>query len=149
MPQKSLEDLFWQMSGDVILISRDQLASSKKLRGRFWEPKTDLLEDNAYFVLKCELAGVNPTEVGIIYLPDRHSLLLHGVRREMSMPGSKNIGCHLLEIYYGEFEREIQLPEQPIEAEQIQAHMKNGILYVLVPKARIKVRHVRVTIHEA
>jgi len=146
MARRSLEEWFWQVGGDVLVITSSPNATSAGRR--FWEPKVDLFEDQSSFVVKVELAGVNPQELQIVYLPDRHSVLLRGVRRDDHPTGASQRHVHQLEIYYGEFEREVNLPDAPVEPDKMLAHYRGGFLYVLVPKASLRVRHTRVTIHE-
>lgn len=105
------------------------------LRKSFWIPNMDLTEGPDNLVLKAELAGVRVEDVQLIYIPERHSISLRGFRRD-DPADSISTGIHQLEIYYGEFEREISLPECSVESKGIKATLKNGFLTVVVPKAR-------------
>lgn len=116
---------------------------------KFWQPPTDLFEDERFFIVRSELAGVHSGDIQIVYLPDRHSLLIRGVRQEEDLPGAEKRGCHQLEIYFGEFEREIELPKVPVEPLEIKAQFRSGFLYVLAPKATQRMRHVHMTITRA
>lgn len=146
MRRGGLEDWFWQVSGDVLVI---QSVSGRAGASRqFWTPSADLYEDESHFVVKVELAGVAPGQLQIAYLPDRHSLLVRGVRTEDDPTHTVKQQVHQLEIYYGEFEREIPIPDKPVEPDRMQAQYRSGFLYVLIPKAKLRVRHTRVTIHE-
>lgn len=115
---------------------------------KFWEPRIDLIEDEGHFYLKVELAGVKAEELQLLYLPDSHSMLIRGVRREEDCFEAHRTGAHQLEIYYGEFEREVPLPDFPIEPSQVRSQVKNGFLYVLMPKAKTIFRHTKVSIRE-
>lgn len=148
MSRRNLEDWFWQVGGDVLVVER-VAPKGRSLRRKFWEPKADLFEDDRHFILRCELAGVRPEEIQIAYLPDRHAMYIAGTRHDEELPGAEKKGCHHLEIYFGEFERLVPLPDTPIVAEGVRAHYRTGILHVLVPKSRVRVRHVRMTITEA
>src|SRR5205807_2443275 len=98
---------------------------------KFWEPKVDVLEDVSNIILKAELSGVRGEDIQLIYVPERHSVLLRGVRKEEDFPDSSRTGIYQLEIYYGEFEREIKLPEIPVEPNNIRAHYRSGFLIVV------------------
>ncbi len=113
-----------------------------------WQPCIDLFETQREFILKAELAGVEPEHVQVAYVPGRHSLLLRGVRQEIDPSSEERSSIHQLEIYYGEFEREISLPQTPVEPERMRAQFRNGILYVGLPKATLRVTHTRITIRK-
>lgn len=103
---------------------------------RFWEPNVDLIEDERFFILKAELAGVNIDEIHLSYLPDKHAISLKGVRPEVDPEGSQREGIYQLEIFYGDFERTIPLPEIAIDPDNIEAALKDGLLTVFIPKNR-------------
>lgn len=113
-------------------------------RRKFWEPRVDVIEDGSSFLLKAELAGVRGEDIQLIYIPERHSVLLRGVRREEEYSDDGRTGVYQLEIYYGEFEREIKLPEIAVEPDEIKAHYRNGFLNIIVPKAAESKRRLRV-----
>ena len=114
----------------------------------FWQPNVDLLEDQEHYYLKVELAGVRGEDLQLLYLPDRHSMLVKGVRKEERCFDADLTGCYQLEIYYGEFEREVELPDTPIEPSKVKAQFKNGFLFVLVPKAKAAFRHTKISIRK-
>lgn len=95
----------------------------------------DLIEEDRRFLLKAELAGVRAEDISLMYLPERHSIILRGVRPERDFTGDAHVGVHQLEIQYGEFQREIRLPDSRIESDSIRAQYRNGFLLILVPKA--------------
>jgi HSP20 family protein len=147
MPRRKLEDLFWQVSGDVVVVSAGQGLKSAMTR-RFWEPHVDLFEDERHFLIRAELAGIHPQQMQVVYLPDRHSVLVRGVRSDEDVPGFEKKACHQLEIFYGEFEREITLPADPVEPDHIKAQYRSGLLYLLIPKSKARVRHITMTIRK-
>jgi HSP20 family protein len=136
MPKRDVEEWFWQISGDLKLPSEDLSAGRPRIaNARFWEPRIDLVEEGDRFLVKAELAGVRGQDIEILYLADRHALLIRGSRSEGDLSEGVRHEVHQLEIYYGEFQREIRLPsESEIEPEHIRARYKNGFLYVLIPK---------------
>ena len=148
MSRRSLEDWFWQVSGDELIITQT-VELNFRLRRQFWEPKADLFEDDHHFIMRVELAGVRAEDIQIIYVPDKHSLIIRGIRHEDELPGAEKKGCHQLEIYFGEFLREIPLPNIPVEPRSIRATYRSGFLYVLVPKSAHRVQHIRTTVTKA
>jgi len=84
--------------------------------------------------LKAEIAGVRGEEIQLLYLPERHSMLLKGVRIEEDYSDGIRTGIHQLEIFYGEFQREVRLPDTPIDESNVRAQYRNGFLLVMIPK---------------
>lgn len=115
-------------------------------RPRCWQPQVDLIENDDAFHLKAEVAGVPPERIEVLYLPDRHSILVRGVREELDANIGHRTGIHQLEIYYGDFDREVVLPNSPIEPEAISAECAHGILCVRIPKARQPIAYRRITV---
>lgn len=136
MPRRDLDEWFWQVGSDLQRLSEEMHRPRRTLHGRrFWEPKVDLIEyDSNAYMIKAEVAGVRADDIQLLYIAERHSILLRGIRREEDFPDTNRSGCYQLEIFYGEFEREIRLPEGEIEPENIRAQYRNGFLLVVVPK---------------
>ncbi|MCX7801339.1 MAG: Hsp20/alpha crystallin family protein, partial [Fimbriimonadales bacterium] len=88
------------------------------------------------FLLKAEIAGVRGEDIQVTYTPDTRTLTIRGERREETI-GRRGVRCYQLEVYYGEFEREVELPDSPIDSEGIRAQYRNGFLIVFVPKIRV------------
>lgn len=125
----------WILEEGLKRLSDEMLSQGQTVvRRRVWEPRVDLFEDHANFVLKAEIAGVRGEEIQLTYCPETHALSIKGIRHEEAL-GGKGVGCHLLEVYYGEFERSVVLPDVMIDKEGIRAHYRNGFLVVIVPKA--------------
>lgn len=101
---------------------------------RHWEPNVDLIEDQRYLILKAELAGVNIDDIHLAYLPEQHAISLRGIRPESDPEGSCRKGIYQLEIFYGDFERTVPLPEVAIDPAGIEAALKDGLLVVFIPK---------------
>jgi HSP20 family protein len=85
-------------------------------------------EDNE-FILKAEIAGMDPDDVQIEIKDD--VLTVKGMVRSES----EGDGEYLLrEIYQGEFCRSLRLPE-PVEVDKVDAKIENGLLTIHLPKA--------------
>jgi HSP20 family protein len=139
---------FWQVGGDLESLVGGRGVVTRIASRSFWEPRIDLTEDENHYYLKFELSGVHPADVQLLYLPDSHSMLIKGVRKEEEGFDIRPKGCHRLEIYYGEFEREVPLPRSPIEPSKVQAKFSEGFLFVLIPKAKAVFRHTKVSIRK-
>jgi HSP20 family protein len=135
MSRRELDEWFWQVGSELQRLSDEMFRSGPPLTSRrFWEPKIDLLEDASNFLIKAEVAGVRGEDIQLLYVEERHSILLRGVRREEEYPAATRTGIYQLEIYYGDFEREIKLPEIPVEPDGMRAQYRNGFLLIIVPK---------------
>lgn len=112
-------------------------SGTSSLRKSFWVPNIDLTEGPNCFVIKAEISGVRVEDIQLLYIPERHCVLLRGYRREEDNSEIGKTGIHQLEIYYGDFEREISLPDAAVESVGIKATLRNGFLVVTVPKAEL------------
>ena len=148
MTRRNPEVWYWHLGGDLKRLT-GEIGGSRRMGPKgFWQPHIDLLEDRENFYLRVELAGVKGEDLQLLYLPDSHSMLVRGVRKEEECFDAQSTACHQLEIYYGEFEREVELPEPPIEPSKVKAQFKNGFLFVLVPKAKAVFRHTKISIRK-
>jgi len=134
MPRRGVDEWFWtyadlqRLQGEL-LRSRPVVAS-----GTFWEPKVDVIEDERNFIIKAEIAGVRGEDIQLLFLPERHSIVIRGSRLDDggTSPGRK---IHQLEIPFGEFAKEVVLPDVPVDHQNMRAQYRNGFLLVLIPKA--------------
>jgi HSP20 family molecular chaperone IbpA len=60
-------------------------------------------------------------------------VILRGRRNEEDF-GHDRTGAFQLEIYYGDFEREVKLPDVEIVPQGMRATYRNGMLTVVLPK---------------
>lgn len=149
MARQDRDEWQWQIIPGQLILSKPGVSARRSIRSKgLWQPSIDLFETETQFILKAEIAGVEPDRVEILYVPGQHSLLLRGVRDEIDPNNDARTAIHQLEVYYGEFEREVPLPQTPVEPERMRAHYRNGILYVEIPKARVRVTHTRITIRK-
>ena len=135
MARREIDEWFWQVGSDLERISEELMNGRPKLAtGKCWVPKVDVIEESRRLIVKAELAGVRGDGISLLYVPERHSILLRGQRPEQDFSDGNRTGIHQLEILYGEFEREISLPNVAIDSEEIKAQFRNGILLVMIPK---------------
>jgi HSP20 family protein len=122
MPQRGVEEWFWTY-GDLQRLQGELLRSRPVVAsGKCWEPRVDVIEDERNFVIKAEIAGVRGEDIQLLFLPERHSILIRGFRNDDDGPS-------------GEFAREVSLPDVPIDPQNMRAQYKNGFLLVMIPKA--------------
>jgi HSP20 family protein len=135
MPRREVDEWFFQVGNELHRITEELTAGRPRVAsGRAWEPRIDLIEESDRFLLKAEIAGVRGEEIQLLYVPERHSLTLRGNRDEEDYSDGTRTGIHQLEIFYGEFQREVRLPDVPIDPTQIRAQYRNGFLLVMIPK---------------
>ncbi len=121
--------VFFQLDGEM---RRD---SADRMRSLLFRPAVDMFESEDALILKMEIAGVRPQRLNITLSADDRTLSIAGGRREEPSEQRDRIRCHHLEIYYGEFEREIVLPAGVrIDRESIAASYRDGFLHITLPK---------------
>lgn len=104
-----------------------------------WTPAVDLYETADRYVISAELPGLSRDAIAI-ELHD-HTLLIRGERQVSDACGAR---FHRLERGHGKFVRAFTLP-QSADAESIGAEYGDGVLTIIVPKARPEPRRVEVT----
>jgi HSP20 family protein len=92
-----------------------------------WRPPTDVFETDEAFVVRMEIAGMKEDDF-LIEL-DQNMLSIHGQRSDWP----ERRAYHQMEIYFGEFGIEMELP-RPVIASQVHADYENGFLRVILPK---------------
>jgi HSP20 family protein len=104
------------------------LFSDYRVRRRRF-PRVNIYENDEEYIVSAELPGVDKKDVSIV-LKDNSLKISGEIKREKN----KNDNTHLEERYEGKFERNIMFNEK-VEADKINAELKNGILLVKVPKS--------------
>ncbi len=99
---------------------------------RIWVPATDVYETDEEIVIVVDLAGVKKEEIEI--LVDHDKVTIRGERRRTVRAGGRT-SYYQLEIPTGPFEREIKLPV-PVDASETRAYYEDGLLEIVLPKAR-------------
>jgi HSP20 family protein len=93
-----------------------------------WHPPTDVCETEMEFCIVCELAGVRKEDIRI-HIED-NIITIAGARTQKG--SVEKTVFHNLEINYGPFERNIQLPRKFIGSEP-KATYNDGFLKVTIP----------------
>ncbi len=103
--------------------------------GLQWSLAVDLFDFGDEYQVTIDLPGVDKEQVELSVSADK--LVIKGRRDEgFEVPGNAEVIC--LERGHGRFERVISLPG-PVEADQVKAKFKNGVLSVRAPKRVVKV----------
>jgi HSP20 family protein len=90
-----------------------------------WRPPADVYRTKDGWLVKFDLAGVNPSDVQLVHEGPR--LTISGVRRDALV--QEGLASYSLEISYNRFERTLELP---LDSRQLQARMeyRDGMLLV-------------------
>ena len=91
----------------------------------------DVYQDPKSLIIKSTIAGVKPEDIDISINNDM--LTIRG-KREMNEEINEENYLYR-ECYWGSFSRSIILPVE-IEADQIDASLENGVLTIVLPKAK-------------
>ncbi len=98
-----------------------------------WQPPADLYETPAAVIVKAEIAGMAEEDFDISLY--ENALVIEGVR-SWEMP-EKDGQYQAVNIQYGSFCLQVPL-RQPIDRDRVQASYDRGFLYVMLPKAEVK-----------
>lgn len=101
------------------------------MRTTAWRPPTDIFETDDEFIVRVEIAGMR--EDNFLIELNARTLIIRGLRQDIS----ERRAYHQVEIRYGEFMIEIDLPA-PIVAQSVEADYVAGFLQIRLPKARPK-----------
>ncbi len=96
---------------------------------RSFVPPTDVLELPEKIVVMVEIAGMRAAEINVSLVG--RELSISGTRERPSIPAT---AYHQVEIGFGEFQVDIQLP-QPVSRDSVSASYRDGLLVVELSKA--------------
>jgi HSP20 family protein len=94
-----------------------------------WAPSVDIAEKDNMFEVTADLPGIDEKNVEVKL--SGGILTVKGTREEHKEEKKKDY--YLSERQFGAFERSFQVPES-VDSEKIEAHFKNGVLSVSLPK---------------
>jgi HSP20 family protein len=140
MSKKDLDEWLWHVSTELTRLGGEVISFASKAT-KLWAPNADLIETPTHFLIRVELAGVRSEDLKIYFDSDRNSIILRGQRSEPECEcEQQEREYHQLEVFYGEFEREIVLPKVPLKTRELKAQYRNGFLNVHIPKDVEKIR---------
>jgi HSP20 family protein len=122
-------------------LNRFQREVSRSFEGAAaWTPAVDIFEDKESIQVRAELPGVKTEDVKVDV--ENNILTLRG-ERKLEHEDKKD-HYHRVERFYGAFTRQFMLP-RTVDAEQIDAQLKEGVLTVRLPKkSEVKPRAIAV-----
>jgi HSP20 family protein len=97
-----------------------------------WAPKVDIADTKTALVVKAEIPGIEPAEIGLT-LEDQ-LLTIKGEKKQEKE--TKDEQYYRMERSYGAFARTIRLPA-PVDASRVTATFKHGVLTVTLPKGAV------------
>ncbi len=100
-------------------------------------PQVDIEETPTQILVTAELPGVEKADVEVTVEGD-NTLRIRGEKKEESEEKTKR--NYRIERFYGSFERTIPL-STPVESGKVEAHMKNGVLTISLPKIESEQTH--------
>ena len=98
-------------------------------RSPAWCPPTDVYQTEEALVVRMEIAGMQGVDFAIT-LDDRR-LTVRGTRADVA----ERRAYHQMEIRFGEFRTEIELPVD-VQSEGVEAIYRDGFLRLTLPKVR-------------
>ena len=106
------------------------LGSSKNAQsGQLWYPAADVYQTSDGWVVKVELAGVSPEDIGIDI--QGNVLSIAGCRKDRSC--AAGVSYQQMEITYSNFEKTLRFPST-IEGAVVEHEFENGLLIITLKK---------------
>ena len=101
------------------------------LEGGDWSPLVDIIDEKDKIIAKAELPGVNKEDIKVTF--SDNTLTIRGERKKEQETKKENYYC--CERVHGSYSRTISLPVD-IDREKIKSSFKNGVLEIVLPKAK-------------
>lgn len=95
-----------------------------------WTPGLELYDDKDKFTVRAELPGMKKEDIDVSVLAD--TLTISGEKKQEEE--RKEGDTYRSERFFGRFQRSITLP-QPVDTGRIEAHYKDGVLTLTLPKS--------------
>lgn len=101
------------------------------VRTHIWRPPTDVFETEEAVLVRVEIAGMREDDFSISI--SGNQLTVRGNRPDVQ----ERRAYHQMEIFFGEFKTEINLPA-PVLTDQVVAEYQAGFLRLMFPKDKPK-----------
>ena len=125
----------WHISEDF----QDPISETSRWRiisrPNAWRPPTDVYETDSAIIIRVEVAGIRESDFTISLV--ERNLTIRGVRQDTSERRS----YHQMEIAFGEFKTEVELP-YTIISDKVEAVYRDGFLRLTLPITQPK--HIKV-----
>lgn len=134
---KRYEDMIRQMEREMQRFQQEAFGSllgGGGLPGRMWQPNVDICESEECVWVRVEAAGLTLDNARVSLAQDNRVLTVSGERPEPEDSCAGRRRCHQLEVYFGSFQRDILLPDVPLDRTGVTATYKDGFLIVTLPK---------------
>jgi HSP20 family protein len=141
---KRYEDMIRQMEMEMQRFQQEAFGSllgGGGLPGRMWQPNVDICESDECVWVRIEAAGLSLDNTRISLALDNRVLTVTAERPEPDDACMGRRRCHQLEVYFGRFQRDILLPDVPLERDAVSAHYKDGFLIITLPKTATAEQH--------
>jgi len=132
-----------KVSSTVHFVTRSALSGHDASARAHWVPNTDVYATENGLVVKVELAGMRSEHLEITV--DGNRLRISGTRPDGCR--SAKASFLVMEINYGPFESELELPDG-YDLSQAKAAYLNGFLRIDVPVAQRQPKHTKVAVAE-
>lgn len=100
-----------------------------------FQPALNVEEKSDRYIVEAEVPGMDPKDIHVEV--NGNILTVKGERRREERQTDENSHIHRMESSYGAFHRSITLPDDA-NLDAISADSKSGVLYVNVPKDKVK-----------
>ncbi len=124
---------------DSVLRGIDQ--NAQVLRRADWVPLVDIRENEQAFTLEVEVPSVAAGDISVSVVEG----LLNVTGKSKSAEDGEESSLHRSERVRGSFSRSFKLPEA-VDVESISAEIKEGVLYLNVPKKQTLKREVEIKV---
>ena len=104
---------------------REMLNAADARSGSSWQPAVDVYQSGNAWLIKADLAGVDPDNIAIRLAGRR--VTISGAR--VDGPCETDQRCYLMEISYNRFERSIELP-CAVDGARVTTDYRNGLLLI-------------------
>jgi HSP20 family protein len=134
MMDKEIEDLHYRICKWKEQLSNQRISDCFSGKGH-WIPAADVLETEDAYHIFVDLSGVDASTVNLTV--EGRILKIKGERHRSRISACTRI--HQLEIDYGLFQRSFEFPVG-LNTEGAESQYRNGMLEIMVPKAKKTVK---------
>lgn len=106
--------------------AQERYKYNRNIRSHVWQPPTDVYEFEGSIFVRVEIAGLQENDISLVL--DGKYLMIKGNRADKS----EGRGYHQMEIRFGEFLSEVDLPHH-VDVDNVSAIYINGFLIIELP----------------